>query len=245
MKKVIGIDIGGSKIKAAVVDVENGVTVTKRNRILTPHPASPERILEACRESIEPFPVDGPVGVGFPGVVRDGVVLTAENLDKAWLGFPIEEKLSKALGRPVRALNDADAAGVAEVRFGAGKGASGTVVLLTVGTGLGSSVFTDGRLVRNTEFGRMLLGGKDDAELYVADPAREKDGLSDEEWAERFQKVLEQLEKLFWPKLIIVGGGGAKDFDKVAGRIRTKARLVHAQAKNKAGIIGAAYWASA
>jgi len=244
MKNVIGIDIGGSKIKAALVDVGKGATVTKRNRIGTPDPATPEAVMEVCKKAIEPFPEDAPVGVGFPGVIQDGVVRATENLDQSWVDFAIEKKLSDFLGRPVRALNDADAAGVAEVRFGAGKGVSETVILLTVGTGLGSAVFTDGHLVRNTEFGRMLFGGDCEAELFVADPAREKAGLSDREWAERFQKVLTMLETLYWPKMIIVGGGGAKDFDKVADRIQTRARLVHAEAKNKAGIIGAAYWAS-
>ncbi|MFP4352738.1 MAG: polyphosphate--glucose phosphotransferase [Puniceicoccaceae bacterium] len=240
----IGIDVGGSRIKAAVVDLEAGCTVTKRQRVDTPEPSRPEAVLDACAEVARPFGDLFPVGVGFPGVIRDGVVLTAENLHKDWIGFELEKSLSERMGRPVKALNDADAAGVAEIRFGAGRGVSGTVVLLTVGTGLGSAVFTDGHLLRNTEFGRMFFGRKREAEAYVADPAREKDGLDDAEWAARMEEVLAMIEKLYWPRLIIVGGGGAKNFDEVRGRIGTRAELRHAEAKNKAGIIGAALWAA-
>ena len=240
----LGIDIGGSRIKAAAVNLEAGCTATKRQRLDTPDPSEPEAVLDACVEVARPFGDLSPVGVGFPGVIRDGVVLTAENLHKDWIGFELEKSLSERMGRPVRALNDADAAGVAEIRFGAGRGVSGTVVLLTVGTGLGSAVFTDGQLLPNTEFGRMFFGRKREAEAYVADPAREKAGLDDAEWAARMEEVLAMIEKLYWPRLIIVGGGGAKNFDEVRDRIHTRAELLHAEAKNKAGIIGAALWAA-
>tara|TARA_R100000027_G_scaffold63770_2_gene56753 strand:+ start:841 stop:1599 length:759 start_codon:yes stop_codon:yes gene_type:complete len=242
--KAIGIDIGGSRIKAAVVDLSKGRTATKRKRIDTPRPATPEAVINACVEAIEPFGDISPIGVGFPGVVRDGWVLTAQNLHKDWLGYPLEDVLSKRVGRPVRVVNDADAAGVAEARFGAGEGVDGTVILLTIGTGLGSAVISDGVLVQNSEFGRMFFGKPMEAEAYVSESAKKKDGISDEEWAARFTEFLAHLENLYWPKLVIVGGGGAKNFPDVKHLIRSRCELKHATTKNKAGIIGAAVWAA-
>ncbi|MBC2600453.1 polyphosphate--glucose phosphotransferase [Puniceicoccus vermicola] len=242
--KAIGIDIGGSRIKAAVVDTDDGSLITKRQRIDTPRPATPSAIIDACGEVLETFGDISPVGVGFPGVVRDGKVLTAQNLHQDWIGFSLEEALSERLQRPVRGLNDADSAGVAEVRFGAGQGVDGSVILLTIGTGLGSALFTDGKLVQNTEMGRMFFGRKREAEDYVSGTAKERDGLSNEEWAKRFEEYLKHLEDLYWPRMIIVGGGGAKKFPEVKDLIKTRCELRHATAKNKAGIIGAAVWAA-
>lgn len=242
--KAIGIDIGGTRIKAAIVDLEKGCLETKRERIDTPRPATPTAIIEACAAVLKPFEEVSPVGVGFPGVIRDGKVLTAQNLHKDWIGFPLEEALSEAIARPVAAINDADAAGVAEIHFGAGKDIPGSVILLTVGTGLGSALFTDGRLVRNTEFGRMFFGRGREAEAFVSESAKEKDDLSEEEWAKRFEEFLAHLENLYWPQRIIVGGGGAKKFPEVQHLIQTRCELVHAVSKNKAGIIGAALWAA-
>ena len=241
--KAIGIDIGGSRIKAAIVDPRKGETTTKRNKIDPPRPATPEAILEVCARAVEPFGDIPVAGVGFPGVIRDGIVHTAHNLADEWIGFDLEGRLGERLGRPVAALNDADAAGVAEVRFGAGKEVGGTVILLTIGTGLGSALFTDGRLVRNSELGRLWFGGKVEAEEYVSETAWEKEKLSEKTWAARMEEVLAAIETLFWPTRIILGGGGAKGFDSFAKRIKTRCDLVHADAKNKAGIIGAAAWA--
>ncbi|MGE9291422.1 MAG: polyphosphate--glucose phosphotransferase [Puniceicoccales bacterium] len=242
--KAIGIDIGGSRIKAAVVDTVEGAMLTKRQRIDTPRPATPKAVIEACEEVVKPFGEITRIGVGFPGVVRDGTVLTAQNLHPEWIGFSLEESLSLRLKRPVKALNDADAAGVAEIRFGAGAGVDGSVILLTIGTGLGSALFTDGNLVQNTEFGRMFFGRKREAEAFVSETAKDRDDLSNEEWAERFEEYLAHLEALYWPKLIIVGGGGAKKFPEVKDLIKTRCELRHATSKNKAGIIGAALWAA-
>lgn len=239
----LGIDIGGSRIKAALVDLGLGKTATKRQRIDTPQPATPGAIVEACAEVASPFGDVSPVGVGFPGVVRDGIVYTAQNLHPDWIGFHLEEALSDRMGRPVTVLNDADAAGVAEIRFGKGKAVSGSVILLTVGTGLGSALFVDGQLVPNTEFGRMFFGSDKEAEARLAEPAKQRDGLTEVEWARRFEEFLQHLEGVFYPEMIIVGGGGAKHFPQVQEQIQTSCALEHAEAKNKAGIIGAALWA--
>jgi len=244
MKKAIGIDIGGTRIKAAVVDLKEGQLVTKRKRIDTPRPATPDAVVRVCEEVIRPFKDISTVGVGFPGVIEGGKVLTAQNLDKDWIGFDIESELMERIGRPVRVINDADAAGVAEIQFGAGQGLDGTVILLTIGTGVGSAVFTGGQLVRNTEFGRLLLAKGQEVEAYVSGTAKDEEQLSEEQWADRLQEVVSYLESLTFPERIILGGGGAKNFEKVAPRIQTDCELVHAVAKNKAGIIGAAYWAS-
>jgi|AntAceMinimDraft_17_1070374.scaffolds.fasta_scaffold71595_1 polyphosphate glucokinase len=242
--KAIGIDIGGTRIKAAVVDLETGRTITKRQRIDTPRPATPEAILSACEEVIRPFGDIDLVGVGFPGVIRDGKVFTAANLDSSWVEYSLEAQLEKKLGKRVKVLNDADAAGFSEIRVGAGVGVSGTVILLTVGTGLGSAVFTEGKLVRNTEFGRMKFGRNLEAEAYVSETAREEANLGPAEWAKRFEEVLQEIESLYWPSMIIVGGGGAKKFDAIQPLIKIRATLCHATTKNKAGIIGAALWAA-
>ncbi len=240
--QAIGIDIGGSRIKAAVVDLQEGCLKTKRRRIDTPEPATPASVLAACEELLAPFGKLPWVGVGFPGVVRDGIILTAQNLHPDWIGFELEKVLADRIGCRVRAINDADAAGIAEMRFGAGRGVRGSVILLTIGTGLGSAIFSDGHLVQNTELARMFFGREREAEAFVSEAARIRDGISLEEWAKRFEEFLAHLEKLYWPKLIIVGGGGAKNFPDVRHLIHTRCELRHAVSKNKAGIIGAAVW---
>lgn len=210
----------------------------------TPHPATPDAVVEVCKEVVNSLPESDLVGVGFPGVVSGGKVFTAQNLDKRWIGFPLEGKLKHELGLHVRTINDADAAGVAEVLKGAGHKIEGTVIVLTIGTGVGSAFFTNGSLVANTELGRMLLKRGLEVEAYGSDRIREKEGLSLEEWADRLQEILTEIERVFWPSMIIIGGGGAKDFSEVQDRFQTEATLCHAEHKNKAGIIGAALWAA-
>jgi polyphosphate glucokinase len=180
-----------------------------------------------------------PVGVGFPAAVIDGVVLTAANVDKAWINYPAEEKLGHAVGRPVAVANDADVAGLAEVRFGAGAGRKGVVMVLTVGTGIGSGLFVDGKLVPNTELGHLEMRGKD-AETRASDAARSRRNLTWDQWAKVFNEYLLMIERLFWPGLIILGGGTSKRVDRFLSKLTVRAPVVPAQLLNDAGIVGAA-----
>lgn len=243
-KKLIGIDIGGSGIKGAIVHAKKGRMVTERHRIPTPKPATPE----ACAATVEAIMAfhesSRPAGIAIPARVVDGVVETAANIDDSWKGVDAEKLFKKALGVPVTVLNDADAAGIAEVQFGAGRGAKGTVLLLTLGTGIGSALFTDGHLVRNTELGHVRYDGKRVAEKFAADSIRTKDHLSWERWAtKRVQPVLEMYEFLFSPDLLIIGGGASKPgkWETFGPLLKTKAKIVPAELGNEAGIIGAAY----
>lgn len=240
MTRVLGIDIGGSGMKAAEVDIDSGEIVSDKFRIKTPKPATPEAMADVVRQLTEHFSWTGPVGVGFPGVVQDGVIRTAANLDKSWVGVDGDTVFTEASGCDVVMVNDADAAGLAEVQFGAGKGVSGTVILLTLGTGIGSAIFTHGHLVRNTEFGHLELNGKI-AEERASSRVKEEKDLSYKQWGKALEKVLVEVEKLFWPDLFILGGGISKEFDNYVeylDDVRTK--IVPAEALNRAGIAGAA-----
>lgn len=238
-KKILGIDIGGSGVKGAIVDTKKGRLLTERHRIATPDPATPESVGQVIREIVKHFEWKGMIGVGYPGVVQNGIARTAANVDNAWLDQNIRSIFSKITKCPVYVLNDADAAGTAEMRFGAGRNHKGVVMLVTVGTGLGTVMFSQGKLVPNLELGHIILKG-DDAERYASDAARKNEDLSWAEWAERFNEYIKRLEDLTWPDLIIIGGGASKKDDKFFGILHTRAKVVAAELLNEAGIIGAA-----
>ena len=241
---ILGIDIGGSGVKGAPVDTGRGELTEERHRVPTPQPSDVTSVVDAVAEVAGKFPPADRVGITFPGVVVDGVTRTAANVDKSWIDAPAAELFAARLGRPVAVLNDADAAGVAEITFGAGRDQRGLVVMLTFGTGIGSALFLDGKLVPNTEFGHLELNGHD-AELHASDRAREQDDLSWEKWAGRVQDYLRHVEMLLQPNLIIVGGGVSKKAEKFLPLITTKTPVVPATLLNNAGIIGAAVTAEA
>jgi polyphosphate glucokinase len=237
---VLGIDIGGSGIKAAPVDVTTGKLLADRQKIETPQPALPEPVAGVVKQLTNSFNWSGPVGITFPGVVIDGVTRTAANLDPAWIGLDAAALFTQAAGNPVRVLNDADAAGMAEMTFGAGVGEKGTVLMLTFGTGIGSALFTQGILVPNTEFGHIEIRGQD-AEKRASEHAKELHDLSWGKWAGRVDEYLQHMEALLSPHLIIVGGGVSKQADKWVPRLTgIRARIVPAAMLNDAGIVGAA-----
>jgi polyphosphate glucokinase len=239
---VLGVDIGGSGIKGALVDVETGQFTADRFRIPTPEAAKPNDVAQTVKMLIEHFEYNGPVGCGFPAVVRHGVTYTAANIDPAWIGTDAAALFTTTCGCPIYLVNDADAAGIAEVTFGAGRNEQGVILVLTLGTGIGSAVFTRGVLVPNTEFGHLTIRGKD-AERRASDGARQRKERSFEEWAKYLQEYLNEMEKLFWPDLIIIGGGVSKNSDQFFPYLKTRAKLVPALLLNQAGIIGAAIYA--
>jgi polyphosphate glucokinase len=236
---VFGIDVGGSGIKGAPVDTETGELVAERVRIKTPKPARPEAIVKTSVRLVRRSGWEGPVGCGFPAVVKDGVVRTAANIDEANVGFDMQGRLERELGNPVCVINDADAAGLAEMRWGAGREIEGVVLVLTLGTGIGSSLFVGGRLVPNTELGHIEIRGQD-AEHYASDSARKRDDLSWREYAERLDEYLHRIEDLLWPDLIVVGGGISKKSEKFLPHLTARTKIVPAQLLNEAGIAGAA-----
>ncbi|HZQ07130.1 MAG TPA: ROK family protein [Anaerolineae bacterium] len=239
----LGIDIGGSGIKGGLVDVDKGELVGERIRIDTPIPSTPENCANVINQIIHHFNYRGPVGVTFPAVVKNGVTLTAANVDKKWIKFNAEELLRQVTRLPVIVINDADAAGIAEIKYGAGKDVPGTVAMFTFGTGIGSAFFNDGTLIRNTEFGHMLIRGKD-AERRASAKVKEDKGLSWKQWSKRVNEFLVEIDKLFTPDLIIIGGGLSKKFDKYGKFLQSQAKIVPAHFLNDAGIIGAAMAAS-
>ncbi len=239
LKKILGIDIGGSGVKGAIVDTKQGKLITERYRIPTPQPATPEAVAKVLKKITNHFDWEGPVGVGFPGVIQQGVARTAANVDKSWIDKNLNKLFSIETGCQVHVVNDADAAGMAEMKFGAGNGTKGTTMLITVGTGLGTVIFTNGNLVPNLEMGHILLHGAD-AELYATDAARKKNNLDWDTWAKRFNEYLLRIEELVWPDMIIIGGGASKKGDKFFHHLTTKAKVVPAKLMNEAGIVGAA-----
>lgn len=237
---MFGVDIGGTGIKGAPVDLDKGDLSEERFKVLTPQPSTPESVIEGVQEVVTHFGHTGPLGVTFPGVVVDGVTRTAANVDQGWVGFDARTKISEKLGLPVVVLNDADAAGVAEITFGAGRGRGGTIILLTLGTGIGSAIFVDGRLVPNTELGHLELHGHD-AEKKASAKAREDEDLSWHHWAHRLTKYLAHVEMLFSPDLFVLGGGVSRKAEKFVPLIEgIKAEIVPAELQNNAGIVGAA-----
>ena len=241
---ILGVDIGGSGIKAAPVDVTSGTLIRERVKVPTPQPAKPEALAEAVRGVVAGFGWSGRAGITFPGVVTSGVIRTAANLDPSWIGVDARELFGTATGLEVQVINDADAAGQAEMRFGAGAGQQGTVVMLTFGTGIGSALFTRGVLVPNTEFGHIEIRGKD-AEKRASERARELHDLDWEHWAGRVDEYMSHLEALIWPELFIVGGGVSRKADKFLPLLEgLRARVVPAKMLNDAGIVGAALTAA-
>ena len=240
----LGIDVGASGIKGALVNVQTGEMEGARFRVDMPQPSTPENAAAAIAGIVQHFKYEGKIGVGFPSVVKNGVAMTAANLDKTWIGANIETVISKATGCEVIALNDADAAGMAEMRYGKGKGKLGTVVLITIGTGLGSAIFTDGHLLRNTEFGHLLMKNGMIAEKYAADSVRKNEELSWRKWGKRFNEFLEHVNLYVQPSLILLGGGSSKYFDEFKERIKISTPVEPAQLLNSAGIIGAAVYAA-
>ncbi|QWF83589.1 polyphosphate--glucose phosphotransferase [Amycolatopsis sp. CA-230715] len=237
-----GIDIGGSGIKGALVDLERGKLIGDRLRIDTPKPATPEAVAEVVAEVVGGFDWDGPVGVTLPAVVKKGVAHTAANIDPSWIGTDADALFAKQLGRDVKdvaMLNDADAAGMAEIRFGDPLARTGVVALLTFGTGIGSAVFHDGKLVPNTELGHIEVDGHD-AEKKAAASVKDLEGLSYPEWAKRVHRYLTALENLIWPDLFIVGGGVSKKAEKWVPLLDIRTKVVVASLQNNAGIVGAA-----
>lgn len=238
--QALGVDVGGSGVKGAIVDLSTGQLVGERFRLETPQPATPEAVTATVAEVVRHFEFDGPLGVTYPGVVVDGVVYTAANVDRSWIGTNAADQYSKALGgRAVTVLNDADAAGLAEQRYGAGRNHKGVVVLLTFGTGIGSAVIHNGMLLPNTEFGHIEVGGKE-AEHRAASSVKELKGWSYRRWTKQVSKVLVAVENAIWPDLFIAGGGISRKADKWIPLLTNRTPVVAAELLNTAGIVGAA-----
>ncbi|HTT89555.1 MAG TPA: ROK family protein [Acidimicrobiales bacterium] len=238
-----GVDIGGSGIKGAVVDLEVGGLATERYKLLTPRPSTPGAVADAVAEVVGQFGWQGPVGCTFPAVVRAGVARTAANVDSSWIGTNIEAVVGAATGLPVIAVNDADAAGIAEARWGAGKDVDGLVVVVTLGTGIGTALFYNGVLVPNSELGHIELDGED-YERKASAGAREREDLSWDKWAKRLQRYFSAVEALLWPDLFIVGGGVSRRAEKFLPLLDLNTPIVPADLQNEAGIAGAAYLAA-
>ena len=242
--KIMGIDIGGSGIKGAPVEIETGLLAGERYRLATPEPASPDAVGNVVAQVVKHFKWKGPVGCTIPSVVRDGVAYTAANIDEDWIGTNGRKLLQRKTRCPVFLLNDADAAGMAEMEFGAGRGKKGVVIILTFGTGIGSAIFVDGKLVPNTEIGHLEIRGRD-AELRATDRIRQEKNLTWKKWARRVNEYLAHVERLFSPDLFILGGGVSKKHAKFLPLLKTQAQVVPAQLLNDAGIVGAALAAKA
>lgn len=237
--EILGIDIGGTGIKAAIVDVRKGEFVSERFRVDTPQPATPEAVTDTVASIGKHFGWNGPIGCTFPAIMKHGVAHSAANVDKSFLGTDVQRMIQRKTGDPVRVVNDADAAGIAEIKFGAGRGRNDVVILLTIGTGIGSALFTGGILVPNTEMGHLQLRGKI-AEHRASDRVRRERELSYEQWAKRLNEYLNHVEFLFSPDLLIIGGGVSKKYEKYFKYLHVQAEIVPAQLRNDAGIIGAA-----
>jgi polyphosphate glucokinase len=237
--EMLGIDIGGSGIKGAPVDTDQGVLLVPRYRVPTPESARPAQVSESVAQVVRHLGWKGPIGCGFPAALRAGVALTASNIHKSWIGTNAAALFEEATGCPVAVVNDADAAGLAEMTFGAGRGRKGVVIVVTLGTGIGTALFTDGCLLPNTELGHIEINGMD-AEARASDAARKRERLSWKKWARRLNEYLGRLEFLFWPDLIILGGGASKKYEKFIQYLNIQAEIVPAQFLNEAGIVGAA-----
>ncbi len=241
--QILGVDIGGSGIKGAIVDTLTGKLITERHRIDTPQPATPEAIAGVLAQLVVHFHWNGPIGCGFPAAIQNGVARTASNISKAFLGTNVDNLFSEVTSCPCYTLNDADAAGMAEMQFGEGANQSGVVLMITIGTGLGTALFVDGKLMPNTELGHIYLENGLEAERYASDAARKLEDLGWKSWGNRFNTYLTLMEKLFWPNLIIIGGGASKKFDKFEAQLTVEAPVKPAAFLNQAGIVGAALYA--
>jgi polyphosphate glucokinase len=244
MELGFGIDIGGSGVKGALVDLERGVFAADRVRIPTPQPATPDAVVNVVAEVLDQAGAPaGSIGLTVPAVVTGGVARTAANIDQTWIGTDVAALVHERTGRRAVVVNDADAAGVAEGRFGAARDVRGTVLLLTLGTGIGSALLVDGRLVPNTELGHLELDGAV-AEQRASDAAREREDLSWQEWAARLERYLRHVDRLLWPDLVILGGGVSKRADKWLPLLDVRPEVRPAQLRNDAGIVGAAVLAA-
>lgn len=239
-REVLGIDFGGSGIKGAPVDTKTGLLLAERYRIPTPEPSSPDVVSEVIKKIVNHFSWKGSIGVGFPATVLNGVVKNASNIDKNWIGVDTVQLLEHKTGQLVTVVNDADAAGFAEMKFGEGKGVKGTVLLVTIGTGIGTVLFSNKKLVANTELGHIYLNNGMEAEDFAADSVRSNEKLNWDDWGERLNIYLNEMQRLFWPEVIIVGGGVSKKPEKFINSIHVPTKVVMAKLKNEAGIIGAA-----
>ena len=238
--EILGIDIGGSGIKGAIVDTEKGNLITERHRITTPKPATPEKVANAIQKMIRHFNWTGEVGCGFPTPLKHGKCLTGGNLHESWKDVQVDALFTEKTGNEYSVVNDADAAGLAEISFGAGKGKKGTVIMITLGTGIGSGVFLDGKLLPNTELGHVLYKNGKIFEKYAADSVRKNENLTRKEWGKRLHKYFKHINLLLSPDLFIVGGGASKKLGKFVNHINIDTPIVAAEAENEAGIIGAA-----
>ena len=241
--QILGIDVGGTGIKSAIVETSTGELVSDRHRIDTPRPATPKAVGEALKEVLAHHRWKGPVGMGFPAAIQHGIARTASNIDKSFIGLPIAEYFSKQTGSPFYLANDADVAGMAEMRFGAGKDNDGVVLIITIGTGLGTALFSEGYLLPNTELGHVYLENGQEAERYASEAVRVTKDLKWKDWGERLNLYLCTMENLLWPDLIVLGGGVSEKLHKFSPMITTKAPVVAASFLNQAGIVGAALFA--
>ncbi len=237
--QVLGIDIGGSGIKGAPVDIETGRLLVERVRIKTPKGAEPQPVAEIVAQIARSFDWQGMIGIGFPAPIKNGVAMMAANISQKWVGINADQIFSSTTGRPCRVGNDADVAGLAEMAFGAGKDQTGTVIMLTLGTGIGTAIFYNGHLLPNTEFGHLQMDGED-AERRASDAARQREDLSWKKYARRLNSYLTALEKLFWPDLFIIGGGISKVHEKFIPLLTVQTKVIPAQLQNEAGMVGAA-----
>ena len=241
--QILGIDVGGTGIKGAIVETSTGELASERLRIETPSPATPESIGVTVKELVERHRWSGPIGVGFPAAIQHGVARTAANIAPSFIGLPVADYFSMQTGCRVWVANDADVAGLAEMRFGAGKDVAGVVLVVTIGTGLGTALFSDGHLLPNTELGHIVLDNGLEAERYASDAARLARKLKWKDWGDRLNHYLLAMESLFWPDLIVLGGSASKKLRKFAPRITTRTPVVPARFLNQAGIVGAALFA--
>jgi polyphosphate glucokinase len=241
--QILGIDIGGTGIKTAIVETTTGELISERSRVATPRPATPDAIGKTLKEVVDQHQWSGPIGIGFPAAIQHGIARTAANVDKSFIGLPIAECFSQHTGCPVYMANDADVAGLAEMRFGAGKDNPGVVLIVTIGTGLGTALFSNGHLLPNTELGHVFLNNGLEAERYASEAVRITKELKWKEWGDRFNLFLTTMESLLWPDLIVLGGGVSDKLHKFSPMITTKAPVVAASFLNQAGIVGAALFA--
>ena len=237
--QVLGIDVGGSGIKGAPVDTKTGQLLAERIRIKTPKNAEPEPVANVVDEIVKSFNWTKSVGIGFPAPIKAGVTMMAANISEKWVGTNADDLFTKTTGCDCTMINDADAAGLAEMKFGAGKGQPGTVIMITLGTGIGTAIFHRGKLLPNTEFGHLEMKGKD-AEHRASDAVRQREDLSWKKYAKRLNKYLARMEGLFWPDLFIIGGGISKESEKYIPLLKIETPVVTAQFLNEAGIVGAA-----
>ena len=242
-QQAIGVDVGGSSIKFAPVDVRSGRLLLPLDSVVTPHPATARQLIDSIATLAQPLASGAPLGVALPSVIRNGIAYTAANLDATLIGADIQRQLQERVGRPVTCINDADAAGLAEMHFGAARGARGTVMMLTFGTGIGSALFTDGHLVPNTELGHLEIGGHE-AEHRASARVRTEEGLDWAQWSARVNEYLAVIHGLFWPELIVIGGGVSEHYDQFGPLLRSPAHLRPALLGAAAGTVGAALAAS-